>query len=419
MAETEGRIGLVVFSDTAYEMLPPDTRSEELRPILRFFEAPPGGFRRPGLRASPLRPSVRTAAERGEPLVALVPRRHEDLDGPRRGAGDRPAGGRPVALGPAPERPRQLRLRLLGAPGGGHRVRARRARRCASSRSSRRRRIGTSSSASSARTRCSIARSSSGTRASGRASPSSGRRRGRLPFSVPAFSASSPSTSGSARGSRGGGPRERVARVAPAGRGRGCCGCARRGGRGARGARGGRPPLGSDDARRRHRVRRARRRRRGSRTPLLPAGITRTALGLEDDVEFRGAVDQFWKSEPRAPLQVFTDVTRRTAAERRLARLIETEERAERRSALATLRGAFLLEEARNSPVQRHVFLRRAIEQFRRAAELDPGNADAVYDLELALKLLRETGGGTAGGGDRRAPLPSPGSGSSSSGSGF
>jgi len=152
---------------------------------------------------------------------------------------------------------------------------------------------------------------------------------------------------------------------------------------------------------------------------LLPAGITRTALSLEDDVEFRGAVDQFWKSEPRAPLQVFTDVTRRTAAERRLARLIETEERADRRSALATLRGAFLLEEARNSPVQRHVFLRRAIEQFRRAAELDSGNADAIYNLELALKLLRETGGGTAGGGDRRAPLPSPGSGSSSSGSGF
>jgi hypothetical protein len=29
-------------------MLPPDTRSEELRPILRFFEAPPGGFQRPG-----------------------------------------------------------------------------------------------------------------------------------------------------------------------------------------------------------------------------------------------------------------------------------------------------------------------------------------------------------------------------------
>jgi hypothetical protein len=46
MAETEGRVGLVVFSDTAYEMLPPDTRSEELRPMLRFFQAPSGFDRR-------------------------------------------------------------------------------------------------------------------------------------------------------------------------------------------------------------------------------------------------------------------------------------------------------------------------------------------------------------------------------------
>jgi hypothetical protein len=152
---------------------------------------------------------------------------------------------------------------------------------------------------------------------------------------------------------------------------------------------------------------------------LLPAGVSRSVLGLGDDVEFRGAVDQFWKSEPRAPLQAFTDVTRRTSAERRIARLQEREHSPSRRSVLATLRGAYLVEEARNSPVQRHVFLRRAIEQFERAARLDPGNADALFDLELALKLLRETGGGTGGSGDRRAPLPSPGSGSSSSGSGF
>lgn len=53
-AETEGRVGLVVFSDSAYEMFPPDTRSEELRPLLRFFAAqgagtrPGFGFRRRG-----------------------------------------------------------------------------------------------------------------------------------------------------------------------------------------------------------------------------------------------------------------------------------------------------------------------------------------------------------------------------------
>jgi hypothetical protein len=44
LAETEGRVGLVVFSDSAYEMLPPDTRSEELRPMLPFFEQGPVGF---------------------------------------------------------------------------------------------------------------------------------------------------------------------------------------------------------------------------------------------------------------------------------------------------------------------------------------------------------------------------------------
>ena len=37
LVETDGRIGLVVFSDSAYEMLPPDTRSAELEPLLPFF----------------------------------------------------------------------------------------------------------------------------------------------------------------------------------------------------------------------------------------------------------------------------------------------------------------------------------------------------------------------------------------------
>lgn len=37
-ADTEGRVGLVVFSDSAYEMFPPDTRTEELRPLLKFFK---------------------------------------------------------------------------------------------------------------------------------------------------------------------------------------------------------------------------------------------------------------------------------------------------------------------------------------------------------------------------------------------
>lgn len=55
LADTEGRVGLVVFSDTAYEMFPPDTRTEELRPLLKFFSTsaePFDGERRPGPSAA-------------------------------------------------------------------------------------------------------------------------------------------------------------------------------------------------------------------------------------------------------------------------------------------------------------------------------------------------------------------------------
>jgi hypothetical protein len=40
LATPASRFGLVVFSDSAYEMLPPGTRGEEVRPLLRFFRPP-------------------------------------------------------------------------------------------------------------------------------------------------------------------------------------------------------------------------------------------------------------------------------------------------------------------------------------------------------------------------------------------
>jgi hypothetical protein len=145
---------------------------------------------------------------------------------------------------------------------------------------------------------------------------------------------------------------------------------------------------------------------------LLPRGVS-------DDMDYRRAVDQFWRSKPRDPIRVFEDVTRRSAAERTLGRTFERDSQANRRSQLAVLRAALMLEEARNSPTQRQVFVRRAIEFLDRAVGLDPSNETAVYDLELALKLLRASGSGVAGSGDTRSPLPSPGAGSATSGSGF
>jgi hypothetical protein len=48
VSETGQPVGVVVYSDSAYEMLPPGTRGDELRPLLRFFEPPAPG--RPGER---------------------------------------------------------------------------------------------------------------------------------------------------------------------------------------------------------------------------------------------------------------------------------------------------------------------------------------------------------------------------------
>ena len=71
-------VGLVIYSDSAYEMLPPGTRGDELRPLLRFFEPPPC----PRSDADADAPAAtRAAAEFGSRARGRdVPRRHAHLD---------------------------------------------------------------------------------------------------------------------------------------------------------------------------------------------------------------------------------------------------------------------------------------------------------------------------------------------------
>lgn len=151
----------------------------------------------------------------------------------------------------------------------------------------------------------------------------------------------------------------------------------------------------------------------------LPAGMSRSLLAVDDDVAYRGALRRFWLSGPRQPIREFSDVTRRTGAEREVARVAENDTNRSRRAQLAILRGALLLEEARNSPVQREVFVRRAVSEFRRAAALDPDSEDTLYNLELALRLLRRAGSDSGEGQGSRSPLPAPGAGAATSGGGF
>jgi len=151
----------------------------------------------------------------------------------------------------------------------------------------------------------------------------------------------------------------------------------------------------------------------------LPAGMSEALLAVDDDLAYRGALRRFWLSGPREPIREFSDVTMRTGAEREVARVGEADSNRARRAQLANLRGALLLEEARSSPVQREVFVRRAVGEFRRAAELDPANEDVLYNLELALRLLRRAGSDSGEGQNARSPLPAPGAGSATSGGGF
>jgi hypothetical protein len=94
LAASRGRYGLVVFSDTAYEALPPGSPASALRPMIRFFKLPPQ--LRPGVAPSfPVNPwtksfsagtrisaglalarSILTADRRARPAVLLV----SDLD---------------------------------------------------------------------------------------------------------------------------------------------------------------------------------------------------------------------------------------------------------------------------------------------------------------------------------------------------
>ena len=158
---------------------------------------------------------------------------------------------------------------------------------------------------------------------------------------------------------------------------------------------------------------------KGMWTPetLLPGGVSRSLLGLEDDLEFRAAVQRFRLARPREAVTSFAQVTVRSGAERALAGADRRDDDPRRSAALANLRGVLALEEARIGTTSTPA-LRRAASHFRRAMGLDPANDDARFNLELALRLLSSTASSSAGSG-QRAATPASGAGAASSGSGY
>ncbi len=152
----------------------------------------------------------------------------------------------------------------------------------------------------------------------------------------------------------------------------------------------------------------------------LPVGLSRGLLDVDDDIEFREVLQQFALARVREQPRDQRDLAKRGAVETELARAGELPLGGDRRSRLANLSGALSFEEARFDEAQRATFLRRSLAEFREAIQLDPGNEDAKYNLELVLRLIQSAANeSSAGGGGARGDTQASGAGAASSGSGY
>jgi len=152
----------------------------------------------------------------------------------------------------------------------------------------------------------------------------------------------------------------------------------------------------------------------------LPAGLTRSLLGVADDLSAREAVRRFDIATPWRPARSQHDLALRSEAEAALARIERGGGDAAQRAHAALLRGILSFEEARGDQQQAGVLLRRALVEFRTAARLDPAGDDARADVELVLRLLQEAAeGASAGGGGERPNIVASGAGAATSGSGY
>ncbi len=121
---------------------------------------------------------------------------------------------------------------------------------------------------------------------------------------------------------------------------------------------------------------------------LLPFHAARDLLGLDDDLAFRRALVLFHDGYSGIPShdQSSAGTEARAEAEATLERIVRTEGDGPRASAAANLLGVLeLVDASAGSSLGGSVD--RAIVELQNAVRLDPGDADAKANLELALGL--------------------------------
>jgi hypothetical protein len=139
---------------------------------------------------------------------------------------------------------------------------------------------------------------------------------------------------------------------------------------------------------------------------VLPFGAAKRLLGTGDDVAFRealralrlGRLDLGITSDPELALK-------RGEARARLQQLATEDDDRIRRSRATNLVGVIAFASSLTEARDQAAFVEDAAAAFQTAIELDPNNAEAKANLELALQRGRAIQPTEAGGG----PNPSPG----------
>jgi hypothetical protein len=151
---------------------------------------------------------------------------------------------------------------------------------------------------------------------------------------------------------------------------------------------------------------------------ILPFRPTRSLLGVDDDLEYRHAVDLFRLSRPRASvIGQFNLPPVRAEAEDAIAGAAAGEGDPQRRARLLNMLGVLALARVGADPAQSPSILSESVGVFRSALSLDPANDDAAANLELVLRIQRAAApprqrpGGRQQGRSSRAGNATPGSG--------
>jgi hypothetical protein len=120
---------------------------------------------------------------------------------------------------------------------------------------------------------------------------------------------------------------------------------------------------------------------------LVPGDPGRSLLGVDDDLALRKAVRalQLSKLSSRAHFKPEL-ILQRADAEARLQTLASAGGDRKQRSRATELLGVLQLASPTNNPQQRSAFLLKSVANLQKAIQLDPGNDEAKYNLEIALR---------------------------------